>query len=227
MKKFMCLLCVCMLLFSSVASADQVYAAEKGSRQTAATVKKIDLKCGTATTVQVKAKKNQEIEWSILNWLHPKTRERIVNVEEQKNGRFLIQGLLPGKCTLVVKVGKKTYQYKITLHTNGFQRKKTKIHAFPDRSEEKYVFVQPLQWEKIEDADGYIIYGVQHYSHVSIQDHHKLKVIYNKNQTKWRYQIKNTTDKNDRMYFKTYLIRGFKKTKAGITIYTQYEAASH
>ena len=128
---------------------------------------------------------------------------------------------------MVVKVGKKTYQYKITLHTNGFQQKKIKIYAFPDGSEGEYVFVQPLKWEKIEDADGYIIYGVQHYSHVSIQDHHKLKVIYNKNQTKWRYQIKNTTDKNDRMYFKTYLIRGFKKTKAGITIYTQYEAASH
>lgn len=95
MKKFMCLLYVCMLLFSSVVSADQVYAAEAGSSQNAATVKKIDLKCGTATTVQVKAKKNQEIEWSILNWLHPKTRERIVNVEEKKNGRFLIQGLLP------------------------------------------------------------------------------------------------------------------------------------
>lgn len=50
MKKFMCLLCVCMLLFSSVVSADQVYAAETGSSQTAA-VKKIDLKCGTAITV--------------------------------------------------------------------------------------------------------------------------------------------------------------------------------
>ena len=46
--------------------------------------------------------------------------DKKINIEEQKNGRFLIQGLLPGKCTLVVKVGKKTYQYKITLHTNGF-----------------------------------------------------------------------------------------------------------
>ena len=119
MKKFMCLLCVCMLLFSSVASAYLVYGGVRGSWLSAG-VNKIDLKCVTATTVQVKAKKNQEIEWSILNWLHPKTRERIVNIEEQKNGRFLIQGLLPGKCTLVVKVGKKTYQYKITLHTNGF-----------------------------------------------------------------------------------------------------------
>ena len=88
MKKFMCLLCVCMLLFSSVASADQVYAAETGSRQTAA-VKKIDLKCGTATTVQVKAKKNQEIEWSILNWLHPKTRERITIVVDNITLSFL------------------------------------------------------------------------------------------------------------------------------------------
>ena len=221
MKKFMCLLCVCMLLFSSVVSADQVYAAETGGRQTAA-VKKIDLKCGTATTVQVKAKKNQEIEWSILNWLHLKTRERIVNIEEQKNGRFLIQGLLPGKCTLVVKVGKKTYQYKITLHTNGFQRKKTKIHAFPDRSEGEYVFVQPLRWEKIEDADGYIIYGVQSHNHDDVRKYHKLKVIYNKNQVKWKYRIGNI-DIDERIYFSDYLIRGFKKTKAGITIYTQYE----
>ena len=65
--------------------------------------------------------------------------------------------------------GKKTYQYKITLHTNGFQRKKTKIYAFPDRSEGEYVFVQPLRWEKIEDADGYIIYGVQPHNHDDVR----------------------------------------------------------
>ena len=141
---------------------------------------------------------------------------------KQKNGRFLIQGLLPGKCTLVVKVGKKTYQYKITLHTNGFQRKKTKIYAFPDRSEGEYVFVQPLRWEKIEDADGYIIYGVQSHNHDDVRKYHKLKVIYNKNQVKWKYRIGNI-DIDERIYFSDYLIRGFKKTKAGITIYTQYE----
>lgn len=123
---------------------------------------------------------------------------------------------------MVVKVGKKTYQYKITLHNNGFQQKKTKIYAFPDRSEGEYVFVQPLRWEKIEDADGYIIYGVQSHNHDDVRKYHKLKVIYNKNQVKWKYRIGNI-DIDERIYFSDYLIRGFKKTKAGITIYTQYE----
>ena len=75
---------------------------------------------------------------------------------------------------------------------------------------------------KIEDADGYIIYGVQSHNHDDVRKYHKLKVIYNKNQgkmeishRKYRYRWEN--------YILAYLIRGFKKTKAGITIYTQYE----
>lgn len=79
-----------------------------------------------------------------------------------------------------------------------------------------------MRWEKIEDADGYIIYGVQSHNHDDVRKYHKLKVIYNKNQVKWKYRIGNI-DIDERIYFSDYLIRGFKKTKAGITIYTQYE----
>ena len=66
--------------------------------------------------------------------------------------------------------------------------------------------------ENVNSPDGYVIYGTQYE-----KDPEKLKVIRNKNRTSWTYTL--TQGKTNYLNF---MIRGFKRTKSGIVLYTPY-----
>ena len=72
-----------------------------------------------------------------------------------------------------------------------------------------------MSWDKIKDADGYIIYGVYRGNERA----EKIKVIHNRNQVKWIYRTENY------QAFNFFAIKAYKKTKAGITLYSKYSGS--
>ena len=210
MKKFMCLLCVCMLLFSSVVSADQVYAAETGSSQTAAAVKKVHIKSGTETTIHAGTEQSPKVVWKVKNTKDPKTKEKLVNVKELDDGGLLIQGLGPGTCNVTALTEEGTYQFQVVIHTNGFQKQRTIIHLTGIDSLGNGVWKNTVSWKKVKGAEGYVVYARPDGCRV----YHKLKVLKGKDQLSWTRVMRNYPRIAD------YGVRAFKTTKAGITIYT-------
>ena len=108
--------------------------------------------------------------------------------KELKNGKLLVQGLLQGKSTITATSGNKVYKYKVIVHTNGFQRQKTTMYVNNKPfGAGKDVWQYEMSWDKIKDADGYIIYGVYRGNERA----EKIKVIHNRNQVKWIYRTEN------------------------------------
>lgn len=208
-KKIICIICICLMLFSTVASAEQNDTSKVTSKEAA--IQTIDLKCGTETVIQLKAKNSKKIVWNVINDRDPKTRNKIIETKELKNGKLLVQGLLQGKSTITATSGNKVYKYKVIVHTNGFQRQKTTMYVI-DKYYAKNMWQYEMSWDKIKDADGYIIYGVYRGNDRA----EKIKVIHNRNQVKWIYRTENY------LAFNLFAIRAYKKTKAGITLYSMY-----
>lgn len=208
-KKIICIICICLMLFSTVASAEQNDTSKVASKEAA--IQTIDLKCGTETVIQLKAKNSKKIVWNVINDRDPKTRNKIIETKELKNGKLLVQGLLQGKSIITATSGNKVYKYKVIVHTNGFQRQKTTMYVI-DKYYAKNMWQYEMSWDKIKDADGYIIYGVYRGNERA----EKIKVIHNRNQIKWIYRTENY------LAFNFFTIRAYKKTKAGITLYSMY-----
>ena len=208
-KKIICIICICLMLFSTVASAEQNDTSKVTSKEAA--IQTIDLKCGTETVIQLKAKNSKKIVWNVINDRDPKTRNKIIETKELKNGKLLVQGLLQGKSTITATSGNKVYKYKVIVHTNGFQRQNTTMYVI-DKYYAKNMWQYEMSWDKIKDADGYIIYGVYRGNERA----EKIKVIHNRNQIKWIYRTENY------LAFNFFAIRAYKKTKAGITLYSMY-----
>ena len=195
-KKIICIICICLMLFSTVASAEQNDTSKVTSKEAA--IQTIDLKCGTETVIQLK------------------TRNKIIETKELKNGKLLVQGLLQGKSTITATSGNKVYKYKVIVHTNGFQRQKTTMYVNNKPfGAGKDVWQYEMSWDKIKDADGYIIYGVYRGNERA----EKIKVIHNRNQVKWIYRTENY------QAFNFFAIKAYKKTKAGITLYSKYSGS--
>ena len=63
------------MLFSTVASAEQNDTSKVTSKEAA--IQTIDLKCGTETVIQLKAKNIKKILWNVINERDPKTIKKI------------------------------------------------------------------------------------------------------------------------------------------------------
>ena len=87
-KKIICIICICLMLFSTVASAEQNDTSKVTSKEAA--IQTIDLKCGTETVIQLKAKNSKKIVWNVINDRDPKTRNKIIETKELKNGKLLV-----------------------------------------------------------------------------------------------------------------------------------------
>ena len=213
-KKIICIICICLMLFSTVVSAEQNDTSKVTSKEAA--IQTIDLKCGTETVIQLKAKNSKKTVWNVINDRDPKTRNKIIETKELKNGKLLVQGLLQGKSTITATSGNKVYKYKVIVHTNGFQRQKTTMYVNNKPfGAGKDVWQYEMSWDKIKDADGYIIYGVYRGNERA----EKIKVIHNRNQVKWIYRTENY------QAFNFFAIKAYKKTKAGITLYSKYSGS--
>ena len=171
----------------------------------------ISLKCGSQTTIRINAKDNQKVRWYVLHDVKP-NRDKIVTVKKNGKRSLQVKGFVPGKATVVVLIDDEMYLYKITTHTHGFQRQVVQFYVSRTWTPEKEARKCELSWSEIPGADGYVIYGTQYE-----KDPEKLKVIRNPNRTSWTYTL--TQGKTNYLNF---MIRGFKRTKSGIVLYTPY-----
>ena len=210
MKKVSHLLLTCIMLLVMIVSSGQVYAAETNSNQGTKAVKNVHVKSGMETTIYAGTEKNSKVVWKVRNVRDPKTKEKIVNVKELEDGGLLIQGLLPGTCNITAKTENGTYQYKVIVHTHGFQRKTSALTLHGVVEVKNCVWEAELFWRKVKGADGYIVYSRP----PGCKVFHKLKVLKGENQTSWTRRIKVIPR------YDTYGIKAYKVTKAGITVYT-------
>ena len=121
-----------------------------------------------------------------------------VTVYARKSGRTVLEG----------KTAQQTVTYNIVVKPAKIQQQRTKVYG--DWNSEKSV---KLRWSKIKGADGYLVYrgliGGK-------------KQLIKKVKGAKHCSFKDTLKNSEKKYSGSYYVRAYKKTKAGITLYSKY-----